>query len=297
MSSCVVSPQMVRTLLLIAALLAGSFAAEHVSAQDIAPRADSVEVNGLRLHYRTAGSGPPLLLLHGYTGASAWWNPLLRRFADDYTTIVPDLPGHGRSEGRSGPYLFDRVATDLHALMDALGLGRFRAIGYSGGGIALLHMATQRSRRIEAMAIVSATHVPAKDDIVSFPDFENHPLQARAYWLKVHPSGEAQVRELIARFHELGAVAEKVHITPEELATVAGRTLLIVGDRDPLVPLHAVMEMYRALPRAALWVVPDEGHAAIWPDWGGSAQTASIFPDVVTPFLGTKALEKSPEEE
>jgi pimeloyl-ACP methyl ester carboxylesterase len=267
-----------------------------VSAQDVALRADSVEVNGIRLHYRIAGSGPPLLLLHGYTGTSAWWDPLLKRFADDYTTIVPDLPGHGRSEGRSGPYRFDRVATDLHALMDALGLGRFRAIGYSGGGIALLHMATQRPRRIEAMAIVSATHVPAKEDILAFPDFQDHPSQARAYWLTVHPGGEAQVRELIASFRALGAVVEKVHITPEELSTVKRRTLLIVGDRDPLVPLHVVTEMYQALPQSALWVIPDAGHAAIWPDWGGSDQAASIFPDVVTRFLGTEALEQGPEE-
>lgn len=285
-----------RALFLVAALLMGGLAADQASAQEVATRAESVEVNGIRIHYRVAGSGPPLLLLHGYTGAGAWWNPLLKHFADDYTTIVPDLPGHGRSEGRSGPYRFDKVATDLYALMDELGMGRFRAIGYSGGGITLIHMATQEPSRIESMALVSATHVLAKADILAFPLFQDHPARAREYWLKVHPGGEAQVRELIARFHEVGDIAEEMSFTPEQLSTIEGRTLLVVGDRDGLLPLPLVMKMYQALPRAALWVIPNKGHSAIWPDWGGSEEAASIFPDVVTQFLGAVPLEDSPPE-
>lgn len=279
------------TLLIVAALLVGGFDADKVSAQDVVPRAEFVDVNGIRLHYRIAGNGPPLLLLHGFTGSGAWWDSLLTHFATDYTTIVPDLPGHGHSEGRSGPYRFDAVARDLHALMDELGLGRFRAIGYSGGGIALLHMATQRPRRIDAMAVISATHVPARTNILAFPHFQDHPSQVREYWLKIHPGGEVQVRQLVTAFHELGAIVEELHISSDELSAVESETLLIVGDRDALVPLCVVMEMYQALPHAALWVIPDQGHSAIWPNWGGSAQAASIFPTVVKQFLGTESLE------
>ena len=84
---------------------------QEVRAQASTVRHDSVEVNGIRLHYRVAGSGPTVLLLHGFTGAGAWWNPLFEGLAKDYTTIVPDLPGHGSSQGRDGPDLRSRVAS------------------------------------------------------------------------------------------------------------------------------------------------------------------------------------------
>lgn len=280
-----------RTFALAAAALAVLLSSGELHAQAPTFRADSVEVDGASIHYRIGGDGPPLLLLHGFTGAGVWWEPFLEQFAESYTVVVPDLPGHGRSGGGPHPYRFDHVAADLHAFMDGLGVGRFRAIGYSGGGIALIHMAVQAPRRIESMAVLSATHVPSRDDILAFPSFENHPRRAREYWLEVHPGGEPQVRELIEAFHGLGEVVGEVTVTPGELSTVESRTLVVVGDRDPLIPLPLALEMYEAIPVAALWVIPAKGHSAMWPEWGGSAEMASILPAVVTQYLGTEALE------
>lgn len=78
----------------VAALLVSS-TFDGVVAQAASFRADSVEVDGSWLHYRTGGHGPPLLLLHGFTGTGVWWEPYLDPLAESYTTIVPDLPGHG----------------------------------------------------------------------------------------------------------------------------------------------------------------------------------------------------------
>lgn len=283
-----------RILILVTAALATLLASGGLWAQSTTLRADSVEVNGIRLHYRAGGDGPPLLLLHGFTGAGVWWDPLLERLAENYTTIVPDLPGHGRSEGGPNPYRFDEVATDIYALMDELGVDRFRAVGYSGGGIVLIHMATQEPGRIESMAVVSAPHVHSRSTILEFPSFEDHPAQVREYWLEVHPGGETQVRRLIASFHRLGEYVEEIDVPPEELSSIEARTLIVLGDRDPVFPVHLALEMYQAIPNAALWIIPMEGHSAMWPDWGGSAEAASIFPVVVTRFLGSKPLEVSP---
>lgn len=280
--------------MLVTVALAALLASEGLCAQSTSLRADSVEVNGISLHYRAGGDGPPLLLLHGFTGAGVWWDPLLERLAENYTTIVPDLPGHGRSEGGPDPYRFDEVATDVYALMDELGIDRFRAVGYSGGGIVLIHMATQEPGRIEAMAVVSAPHVHSRSTILEFPSFEDHPAQVREYWLEVHPGGEAQVRRLIASFHGLSEYVEEIDVPPEELSNIEARTLIVLGDRDPVFPVPLALEMYQAIPNVALWIIPMEGHSAIWPDWGGSAEAASIFPAIVTRFLGSKPLEVSP---
>jgi pimeloyl-ACP methyl ester carboxylesterase len=280
-----------RMLMLVTATIATLPASEGLWAQSTTLRADSVEVNGIRLHYVTGGHGPPLLLLHGFTGAGVWWDPFLGRLAENYTTIVPDLPGHGRSEGGPDPYRFDEVATDVYALMDELGIDRFRAVGYSGGGIVLIHMATQQPGRIEAMAVLSAPHVHSKSTILEFPAFEDHPAQVREYWLKIHPGGETQVRRLIASFHALSEYVKEIDVPPEELSRIEARTLIVLGDRDPVFPVHLALEMHQAIPNSELWIIPMQGHSALWQDWGGSAEAASIFPAVVTRFLGARLLE------
>lgn len=280
---------MCRNALLVAAFLAVLPSVTAAQAQVVSLRSDSVQVDGTWIHYRTGGDGPPLLLLHGYTGAGVFWEPYLERLAGKYTTIVPDLPGHGRSGAGPNPYRFDAVATQIHAFMDQLGIGRFRAAGYSGGGIVLLHMAAQAGARIESMVVMSAPHRLSRNDIVAFPAFADHPAQAKDYWLQVHPGGEAQVSELITAFHGLGDLVSEMTIPPAELARMETRTLIVIGDRDPLVPVQLAVEMYNAIPAAALWVIPSEGHSAMWPDWGGSAEAAEILPDVLSRFLGADA--------
>lgn len=258
---------------------------QSLSAQAPAFQTDSVEVAGSWLHYRTGGHGPPLLLLHGFTGTGVWWAPYLDRLAEDYTTIVPDLPGHGRSGPGPDPYRFDQVAAHVYALMDTLGLGRFRAVGFSAGGIVLLHMAARAPSRIESMAIMSASHAPVRAEIVAFPSFEDHPSGVKEYWAEVHPGGEDQVIDLIDAFHGLADVVDEITLTPRQLSTIEARTLIMVGDRDPFVPVPVAMEMYQAIPDAALWVIPTRGHFAMWPRWGGSPEAASILPEVLSRFL------------
>src|ERR1700732_5456943 len=58
----------------------------------------TVEIDGVKLHYLTAGRGPALILLHGYTQTSRMWRPLIDKLKDTYTVIAPDLPGIGDSD-------------------------------------------------------------------------------------------------------------------------------------------------------------------------------------------------------
>ncbi len=250
-------------------------------------RNGSAEANGIRLHYRIGGSGPPLLLIHGFTGTGAWWEPLLNTFGAHHTTIIPDLPGHGRSESRDGPYRYSVVANDLHALLDHLKINKVRAVGFSAGGEIALHMALQQPKRIEAMALVGAAHeLPeaAISILRGFPDLEDNPLAYREYWLRIHPGGKPQVRSLLAAMRGLADVPDNM-VGEELLGLIEAPTLLVVGDRDPWVSLEIALRAFRALPEAALWVVPGQEHLAVWPDWGGSGPAGEIFPRVVLDFL------------
>ena len=252
-------------------------------------QADTTEVNGIEIYYRKVGSGPPVLLLHGFTGVGSWWDPLVEDLSRENTLIIPDLPGHGRSTVRPGPYRFSQASADLFAMMDKLGIDRFNVIGYSAGGITLLHMATQEPHRIKAMSVVAAPHVLTESNrerLRNWPSFEEWDEGTREYWFDVHPGGEDQVRTLLEAMRGMASDGDEMNFTLEDLSCIEARTLLVTGDRDSLVPLDLANEMYDAIPDAALWVVPWQGHSPLLPDWGGSREAKQIFPDLVQKLLG-----------
>lgn len=78
------------------------------------------EVNGVRMHYLIAGSGSPVVLLHGYTQTSHMWLPLVPRLAATHTVIAPDLRGFGESQRTISGYDKKSMAQDVHALLVAL---------------------------------------------------------------------------------------------------------------------------------------------------------------------------------
>ena len=79
------------------------------------------EVNGVRLHYRVAGTGSPVVLLHGYAQTGHMWLPLVPSLAQRHTVIVPDLRGAGASAKPESGYDKKTLAQDIHALTDSLG--------------------------------------------------------------------------------------------------------------------------------------------------------------------------------
>jgi 2-succinyl-6-hydroxy-2,4-cyclohexadiene-1-carboxylate synthase len=119
--------------------------------------------DGVRLHVTTSGTGPPLVLLHGFTGSTRSWEPLAP-FLDGFTTIAIDLPGHGGSESPSDPtrYALRRFADDLVKVLDAVRVQRAALLGYSLGGRAALHAALAYPDRVSALVLESTS--PGIDD-------------------------------------------------------------------------------------------------------------------------------------
>ena len=87
------------------------------------------EVNGVRLHYRIAGTGSPVVLLHGYTQTGHMWHPILPSLAERHTVIVPDLRGAGGSAKPDAGYDKKTLAADIQALTASLGFDRVRIAG------------------------------------------------------------------------------------------------------------------------------------------------------------------------
>jgi pimeloyl-ACP methyl ester carboxylesterase len=246
------------------------------------------EVEGLELYYRTGGSGPPLLLLHGGTVAGRLWDPFLDALGEHHTVIVPDLPGHGRSPSFPPEGIeFGAIARIMLGLVGTLGLERVRGIGFSVGACVLLHMAVQRPDVMEAIIPVGGAHLNRPGSEAQAWTWENWPPKAQRLLLALHPGGVAQIRALFACVRETAAQQldpSGAKIALDRLQRTPTRTLFVLGDRDWAIPLEVALEAYRALPNATLWVIPGGGHTAIW----DSEETQAIFPGVVHRFFHEK---------
>jgi pimeloyl-ACP methyl ester carboxylesterase len=229
--------------------------------------ADTIEVNGFQLYYEERGTGEPLLLLHGGTGAGADWQHVFTSGDPaGFRVIVPDLRGHGRSTNPSKAFTFRQAAADMLALLDRLGIQRVKAIGLSAGAKTLLHMATRQPGRVDAMVLVSATpYFPAQVRVAmaqltveAFSDADWAVQRQR------HVHGDDQIRMLFEQMRGLKDSYDDMAFTPPLLGTIAARTLVVHGDRDPLYPVEMAMELFRSIPQSALWVVPHGGHGPIF---------------------------------
>jgi pimeloyl-ACP methyl ester carboxylesterase len=105
--------------------------AGHASEAKIT-RHDAV-VNGVKIHYMEAGSGPVIVLLHGYAETSHMWLPLIPLLARNHTVIAPDLRGEGDSGKPQGGYEKKNMATDIHALVQSLGYKHVQVVGHDIG--------------------------------------------------------------------------------------------------------------------------------------------------------------------
>ena len=238
----------------------------------------TADVNGVQLFYRDSGEGRPLLLLHGFTGSGEDWKHVFSGPIAGHRVIAPDLRGHGRSTNPPGVFKFADVARDIFALLDHLGIDRVHAIGMSAGANTLLHMATQQPSRVEAMIHVSGTP--------RFPD------QARAImktmteegrteteWTEMrgrHHRGDDQIRALWRHARGFALDQDDMNFTASALSTITARTLIVHGDRDPLYPVEQAVELYRGIPNASLWVVPNGGHGPIFGEQAAAFAAAAL---------------------
>jgi pimeloyl-ACP methyl ester carboxylesterase len=230
----------------------------------------TLQVNGIDLYYEIEGAGEPLLLLHGGGGCQENWDHAGRdRLVREYRLIKPDTRGHGRSSNPARTITHRQCALDTLALLDHLGIQRCCAIGMSMGGNILLHTATQQPDRIEAMVLISATmYFPeqARKIMEQVPAAVDWSSEEWAAMRKRHRLGDDQILALSEWQRGMKDSYDDMNLTPPALACITAPTLIVYGDRDPLYPVEMAIEMYRAIPKAALWVVPNAGHGPVFFD-------------------------------
>jgi pimeloyl-ACP methyl ester carboxylesterase len=113
-------------------------------------------LHGHRVAYRLAGSGPPIILIHGITSSSETWVSVAPALSQHHTVLAPDLLGHGHSAKPRGDYSMGAFASGVRDLSVALGLGPATIVGHSLGGGVAMQFAYQFPERSQRLALVSS---------------------------------------------------------------------------------------------------------------------------------------------
>jgi pimeloyl-ACP methyl ester carboxylesterase len=259
---------------------------------------DEVDVDGFRIAYRRAGSGPPLVLLHGYVGdGAATWRRQLDDLYDEFTVVACDGPGVGRSSDPPESFRLGDFAGCLAGFIDALGLGRPHLVGLSfGGGLALelyrRHPVVPRTLVLApAYAGWAGSLPPAEVERRLHQVLEMAELPPERFVGAVAPtlfseSASADVKaEFVANmtgFHPAGLRAMARSIAEADLRDVLARidvpTLLLYGERDVRAPLDVAEGLHAAIPGSRLVVLPGVGHLS-------SVEAAERFDSELRAFL------------
>lgn len=254
--------------------------------------------DGAELYYEKHGNGPPLFLVPGLGGDGRFWGQNVAELARNFTVIVHDHRGTGRSTLTKMTYSVDQMVDDALQLIDSLRFDKVHWCGHSTGGAMGQVLALDHPSRVDRL-VLSATW--AKTDAFFRRLFEMRSLMLKelgpvAYlkssalalnmpsWVRDHDTeladAEAAANEAIP-FPEivLSRISAIVaHDRRDQLQKVKAPTLAICARDDTVTPLYFTEELVRLIPGARSYVMPDGGHA--YPNVHGAE-----FRRVMTSFL------------
>jgi pimeloyl-ACP methyl ester carboxylesterase len=156
---------------LAAAILCSLCAWKAAPARGEAISSMTAQVDGIKLHYLTAGHGPTVILLHGYTQTSRMWRPLIPLLAGKFTVIAPDLPGIGDSDIPANGLDMKSAAVRIHALAKSLGVDKAEVVGHDIGLMVAYAYAAQFPAETEKLAVLDA-FLPG---VAGWEDIYNNP--------------------------------------------------------------------------------------------------------------------------
>jgi pimeloyl-ACP methyl ester carboxylesterase len=141
---------------LAALIFLGSLAWAKSPAQSAAIVSRTAQADGVKFRYLTAGHGPAVILLHGYTQTSRMWRPLIPLLAKKFTVIAPDLPGIGDSEITADGLDMKTAAIRVHALVKSLGVSKASVVGHDIGLMVAYGYAAQFPAETEKLVVMDA---------------------------------------------------------------------------------------------------------------------------------------------
>jgi pimeloyl-ACP methyl ester carboxylesterase len=270
-------------------------------------------LHGHRVAYRSAGSGPAIVLVHGITSTSATWEQVMPYLATRFTVIAPDLLGHGQSAKPRGDYSLGAYASGVRDLMVSLGHERATFVGHSLGGGVVMQLAYQFPERCERLVLVDSGGLGREVNFLlrsaTLPLSEVVlPLLASSHILGAGRAvsrlagrlgvragtdvaelakGHASLADAEARaafVHTLRTIVEpggqRVNASDRLYLAQNIPFMLVWGERDSIIPVEHARTAHELVPSSRLEVFENAGHFPHVDD-------PQRFLDVLFDFLGS----------
>jgi pimeloyl-ACP methyl ester carboxylesterase len=238
-----------------------------------------IEIEGLRIAYRQAGQGAPLVLLHGIFDDSRMWRPQLDGLSDEFTVVAWDAPGCGQSSDPPETFSLSDLADVLNGFIAALGLERPHVLGLSLGSMFALELYRRHPAVPRSLALASAyagwagSLSPAMVEQRkqrTLREIDTPPNQWIPDWipelLTSHaPAGATdEVIAVMSEFHPAGTRTMVNMLADVDLRDmlplIAVPTMLLYGSADTRSPLTVAEDLHTRIPRSQLVVMPGIGH-------------------------------------
>ena len=240
---------------------------------------DAIEVRGLKIAFERQGTGPPLVLLHGFVGHSQEWRRQIDMLSREYTVVAWDAPGAGRSTDPPETFRLPDYADCLAGFIDALGLTRPHIAGLSFGG-ALAIALYGRHPTVPASLVLASAYAGWAGSLALEVTEQRLQTTLRAAdapseqrvesmitsMFSSSPPAESveEFRGIMAEIHPAGLRAMARSVAEADLRDVLPRitvpTLLLYGDQDSRAPLAVAENMHARIPTSRLVVMQAVGH-------------------------------------
>ncbi len=262
---------------------------------------EGINLGGLRIAYQRAGTGPALVLLHGFFGDSRVWRWQLNELADEFTVVAWDGPGCGHSTDPPEDFRMPEYAQVLAEFIEALGLERPHVLGLSFGATLALELYRQHPDVARSLVLASAyagwagslpPEIVRQRVAQTIPDLDLPSDRVVARYMpgllteSAAPSVFDEVAGIMASFHPAGMKAMTRALAEADLRDVLPRievpSLLLYGDRDIRSPLNVAEDLHARIPRSKLVLIAGVGHLS-------NAESAARFNFEVRSFLRTLA--------
>ncbi|MEO8463051.1 MAG: alpha/beta hydrolase [Chloroflexota bacterium] len=249
----------------------------------------TIRANGLDIGYDVMGAGPPIVMLHGATSVGredfAAQIPLFQRA---FLLHVPDARGHGRTRWDTGDgFKYDWMVEDLEGFVDALGLRTFHLLGFSMGAMTALQFASRQPDRIRTLVVIGITtqrepRTSVVRALMDPPKIEATDPTWAAALSRRHDEGQG-----VGGWQKLlpaiaADVAAQPLLGPRDLHRIDAPTMVVVGDRDPFVPVDHAWGLSRQILNSRLFVAPDCGHEV-------TVRRPGLFNEALSGFYRTTA--------
>lgn len=234
-----------------------------------------ITAGDLEIHYRSAGDGEPVVLVHGNWGSARWFEPVLARLPAGVRACAPDLRGRGRTRGPDDDVSLPALARDLVALLDALEWESAHLVGHSLGAGVILQLALDAPRRVRSLLclappwVFGMPRVPGLVERLRRLATDRPALAAAMRLLFVQPPEPEAFERLVddACAQRPGTTVATVAALEDwrpgrALAAITAPRHVLCGARDLLVPPQRAIEAADAL-GCACTLLPDTGHALL----------------------------------